>query len=304
MSVTTIEMPDLQLRVPHAANIIERRLWGLWENQYDLAPVSHSLDEVPRAKATYKHIAQVSIMGKMVDFHEVEYGEPVHLPDPEDDVYQIVSPLTINAAKRVGRTTDDLLFLYGPLYDKQGRIRGVKGLARPHFQQREGFTEQVNYKEIVEQLKDVQSVSPAPTSIYRTPLGPNEAPYYTATGERPALTIPMAAEEEHKVTLDYQDYGNVNIGLTARFGGIPVYEQPILRGVKNHDASKAYDRVMRPVANPSILLALGQDALRGGYVMHDFGVRIGDQDDPRYGVAVGGRSLLIPSQKMLEEPYF
>lgn len=305
MSLTAIERhPNLQLRVPHAANIIRDRFFGLIKDQYDLTPISFNMEDIPRAAAQYEHIGRSAILGKKVDFYSVEYGDPVNLPDPKEDVYQVVSPLTINAAHRAGRPTDDLLFLYGPIHDKGGRIKGVKGLARPFFQERGAFTEAIDYKDITEQFKGIQSAAAGPTRIFDNPgdLSIDE-PYFASKEVSAALDIPIA-EDAHKLALDYQDGGKLDSVLTARFGGVPVYEQPILIGLKNHTVERNYDRVMRPVSSPSILLALGQDALRGGYVMLGHEARNGNVEDPRRGTVIGGRSLLIPSQKMLEEPYF
>lgn len=57
------------------------------------------------------------------------FGEPVDLPEPEENTYLIVSLVTANAAKAAGRTTEDLLLTSGLVRDKQGRIVGCKAFA-------------------------------------------------------------------------------------------------------------------------------------------------------------------------------
>lgn len=57
------------------------------------------------------------------------FGEPIDLPDPEENTYLIVSLVTANAAKAVGRTTEDLLLTSGLVRDEQGRIIGCKVFA-------------------------------------------------------------------------------------------------------------------------------------------------------------------------------
>lgn len=55
----------------------------------------------------------------------------VELPEPTEGVAYIVSNITVQAAKAVGRTTGDLLFPSGvPVRDADGQIIGVRALAR------------------------------------------------------------------------------------------------------------------------------------------------------------------------------
>ena len=59
-----------------------------------------------------------------------EFGGLIGLPDPEEGVLLIVSNILVQAAKEVGRPTDDLLFPSGiPLRDAAGQIIGVRALA-------------------------------------------------------------------------------------------------------------------------------------------------------------------------------
>lgn len=57
------------------------------------------------------------------------FGEPIDLPDPEENTYLIVSLVTANAAKAAGRTTEDLLLTSGLVRDEQGRIIGCNAFA-------------------------------------------------------------------------------------------------------------------------------------------------------------------------------
>jgi len=59
-----------------------------------------------------------------------EFGG-VELPEPTEGVVYIVSMITAQAAKAVGRSVEDLLFPSGiPIRDANGQIIGVRALAR------------------------------------------------------------------------------------------------------------------------------------------------------------------------------
>lgn len=58
-----------------------------------------------------------------------EFGDPVDLPEYQEGTYLIVSLVTVNAAKQVGRRTDDLLVSCDPVRDPEGRIIGCRSLA-------------------------------------------------------------------------------------------------------------------------------------------------------------------------------
>jgi hypothetical protein len=66
-----------------------------------------------------------------VSIVEMTYGMPEGLPHPEDGVYLIVSALTVEAARRTGRTIDDLLLTADLVRDEAGRVVGCRALARP-----------------------------------------------------------------------------------------------------------------------------------------------------------------------------
>lgn len=61
----------------------------------------------------------------------MSYGDPVGLPDPQEGTYLIVSALTVEAARRSGRTTDDLLLTADLVRDDDGRIIACRALAKP-----------------------------------------------------------------------------------------------------------------------------------------------------------------------------
>lgn len=58
------------------------------------------------------------------------YGEPIDLPEKRANTFIIVSAVTAQAAKAVGRPTDDLLFPADFVRDDAGRIIGCRALAR------------------------------------------------------------------------------------------------------------------------------------------------------------------------------
>lgn len=64
-----------------------------------------------------------------VELVSMKYGEPEDLPAPAEDTYYIVSIITANAAKAVGRRTDDLLITSDPVRDEAGQIIGCKRFA-------------------------------------------------------------------------------------------------------------------------------------------------------------------------------
>lgn len=59
-----------------------------------------------------------------------EFGEPIGLPEPAENTFYIVSAITANAAKAVGRTTDDLLLTAETVRNEKNQIIGCKALAK------------------------------------------------------------------------------------------------------------------------------------------------------------------------------
>ena len=60
---------------------------------------------------------------------KMEFGEPENLPDPEVNIFLIVSLPTAQAAIKAGRSTDDLLLTSLPVRDEKGQIIGCESLS-------------------------------------------------------------------------------------------------------------------------------------------------------------------------------
>ena len=64
-----------------------------------------------------------------IELVSMQFGEPENLPDPVAGTYYVVSIITANAAKAVGRRVDDLLITADSVRDEAGRIIGCKRFA-------------------------------------------------------------------------------------------------------------------------------------------------------------------------------
>lgn len=64
-----------------------------------------------------------------VELVSMKFGEPEDLPEYTGGIYYVVSIITANAAKAVGRRVDDLLITADPIRDADGQIIGCKRLA-------------------------------------------------------------------------------------------------------------------------------------------------------------------------------
>lgn len=66
-----------------------------------------------------------------IPLFETHYGAPIDLPDPEEDTILIVSKITADAAKQVGRGTKDLYLVFDTVRDPENpsNILGCRGLA-------------------------------------------------------------------------------------------------------------------------------------------------------------------------------
>jgi NAD(P)H-dependent flavin oxidoreductase YrpB (nitropropane dioxygenase family) len=84
---------------------------------------------VARARQTDEVVGEVEIEGFTVPVVKTTFGEPEDLPEPTEGVVYVVSVVTANAARAIGRTTDDLLITSGPVRDADGRIIGCRQLA-------------------------------------------------------------------------------------------------------------------------------------------------------------------------------
>lgn len=74
---------------------------------------------------------QAECVGELegIELVTMKFGEPEELPDPVEETYYVVSIITANAAKAVGRRTDDLLVTADPVRDADGRIVGCERFA-------------------------------------------------------------------------------------------------------------------------------------------------------------------------------
>ena len=86
---------------------------------------SYESEGIARAKQTAEHIGEID----GVELVSMKFGEPEDLPEFEEGVYYVVSIITANAAKAVGRRVDDLLITSDPVRDADGRIAGCKRFA-------------------------------------------------------------------------------------------------------------------------------------------------------------------------------
>ena len=79
--------------------------------------------------ARAKQVAEVVGNLDGVELVSMKFGEPEDLPDYAEGIYYVVSIITANAAKAVGRRVDDLLITADPMRDADGRIIGCKRFA-------------------------------------------------------------------------------------------------------------------------------------------------------------------------------
>ena len=90
---------------------------------------------IARAAQHSKHIGEID----GVELVEVEFGEPFGLPDPAPSTFLIVSAITADAARKSGRSTDDLLLPTDLVRDSEGQIIGCYRLAIYNYQSKGGF---------------------------------------------------------------------------------------------------------------------------------------------------------------------
>lgn len=85
---------------------------------------------VARATQTMQEDQPIIGMGNVFRTVRMTYGETTDLPDPDGETFYIVSAITAEAARRGGRTTDDLLLTADLVRDDQGRVVGCRAFAR------------------------------------------------------------------------------------------------------------------------------------------------------------------------------
>lgn len=85
---------------------------------------------VARADQTDIPSGSIEFEGASILVVKTEFGG-VELPEPTEGVAYIVSNITVQVAKAVGRSVEDLFFPSGvPVRDANGQIIGVRALAR------------------------------------------------------------------------------------------------------------------------------------------------------------------------------
>lgn len=81
---------------------------------------------IARATQTDQVVGGVEACGKDISVVRTVFGETIDLPHPEVEVMLIVSAITAQAAKALGRPTDDLLMTSDIVRDKNGRLIGIR----------------------------------------------------------------------------------------------------------------------------------------------------------------------------------
>ena len=101
---------------PHTINIC---------NDEGVISKSYESQGIARAKQTAELVGELD----GVELVSMKFGEPEDLPEYAEGTYYVVSIITANAAKAVGRRVDDLLITADPVRDADGRIAGCKRFA-------------------------------------------------------------------------------------------------------------------------------------------------------------------------------
>lgn len=107
---------------PHTVNLVD-------DNGQVIATFEPT-GTIARSKQTDIAVEKLKIDHKTtVSIVKTTYGEPVELPEYDENKYYIVSVLTAQAAKDHGRETKDLLISSDPVRDDSGRIIGCRRFA-------------------------------------------------------------------------------------------------------------------------------------------------------------------------------
>ena len=83
-----------------------------------------------RVKTDLKPCAPIAHGGALWPTVATTFGEIEDLPAPQEGVFLVVSSLTAKAAKREGRTVDDLLTPAALVRDDAGHVIGCRALSR------------------------------------------------------------------------------------------------------------------------------------------------------------------------------
>lgn len=81
---------------------------------------------IARAESKSEVIGEVN----GIPITKVSFGEPIDLPEPKEDVYLLVSRITIESAKNHGRTTKDLLTTDNLVRDDNGKVIGCSSFSK------------------------------------------------------------------------------------------------------------------------------------------------------------------------------
>lgn len=101
---------------PHAVNIVA---------EDGTVKAAFPSEGIARASQVAEHAGEL----EGIELVTMKFGEPEDLPEYAEGTYYVVSIITANAAKAVGRRVDDLLITADPMRDADGRIIGCKRFA-------------------------------------------------------------------------------------------------------------------------------------------------------------------------------
>jgi hypothetical protein len=99
------------------------------ESKFSVVAEYKPSGKVARAVQRDEPVGELEINGYNVPLIRTVFGEPTGLPEPEDGTMYIVSVITAQAAKALGRTTRDLLVTSDPVRDADGKFIGVRKFA-------------------------------------------------------------------------------------------------------------------------------------------------------------------------------
>lgn len=84
--------------------------------------------DLPRVQTTRQIVGTVDVDGLTVPVTEVQFGALAGLPARQDETLYLVSAITAQAAKALGRS--DVVMIDDTVRDETGRIIGARALAR------------------------------------------------------------------------------------------------------------------------------------------------------------------------------
>jgi hypothetical protein len=266
--------PQLRLLLPHDATILPDFATGF----EGCTLYSEGRERIARAASELTLAGSVFWGDSEIDFYHITHGGSVNLPDPVEDVYNVVSKLTILAALRDERPVDDLLFLFDDVRTET-EFLGVRGL---------GQIMPVRHPQVPLDLPsgsmsyELRNACPYPAKRYH-----QNTPKYVPHDYPPRSTLPISPPAKQRSVLYNTSY---NAALSKRLR-IPVYRTRAA-GVKNDCLQPGLPDVLR-IVNPNVIVALGAAAVDRGYVMLTREVR-----NERGGM-LGGEAVGMPDQSVL-----